>query len=216
MAQDSGVLVVDLDDGGPGAPTPFDAPRAAAPGPPRGGRRWPPAWPERTPGWVRGPLGAVAAAALAAALVGPLAAARTSALADEHDRTHAQVVVGGGAFVTARAPSSYDYNTRALLELQLVNTGGVPVTLLDVSLSGAAVHFDDDLEAGREVAPGESASVLLSGPVPCLEDERLEPGAPTAVVRTADGTEHELALPVPESLSWGGGLQRACALSDRT
>ena len=220
MAQDTDVLVVDL-DGRPGAAGRSDAEpaaRGAAPRRPRraDGRAWPPRWPHGTPAWARGPLGAVAAAVLALAVGAPIAVARAGALEADRDRGRADVAVGGGALVTVRAPSSYDYNTRALLELHLVNTGSAPVTLLDVRLTGAAAGFDDDLEAGVEVAPSTSAAVLLSGPVPCLDDVELAPGAPTAVVRSADGTEHVLDLPEPDAVSWLSSLRRACDLGGRS
>jgi hypothetical protein len=204
---------------GPGGhPAAASGPRAPQhPGPRREGRRVPGwrTWPEGTPPWLRSPLGTAVVAALAAGLTGLLVGVRASAVQDERlqeQQAGTSVVAASGELVAVHLPDSADYNTRATVDLQLVNAGPAPLTLLDARLSGDGSLVRAHLGAGQVLAPASSTHVLLTGPVRCALDGRATTGAPRVRVRTPDGAEHERALAVPTTAGWSGGLERACAL----
>jgi len=190
-------LVEDLDAAPGPAPHGGSAAPAGAPGPP--GRRAP-SWPEGTPAWVRSPLGAGAAALLAAALVGGAGVqqvrARAAAdLAQQRDLALVQVGTPEVSFSGSEPPAGEQFEVP--LTVAVVNGGERSV---EVSVLGLSTEHVEVVGAPQpvEVAPGSSSTATLEARIDCATvpaPSQVFPGdrGPSwvDVALVADGTRHE-------------------------
>lgn len=166
MVDGPGDLVEDLDD----APEQVRDDRSPVrpSGAARGGLR-PPSWPDRTPAWVRSPLGVLAAVLVTALVVGGAGVQQVRAraeadLARQHDLSLVQVGAPVLAFDGSRLPSAD--RAEATVQLDVTNAGARRAAVSVVGLSA------DHVELAGEAAPveldaGESRTVMLDVVVDC-------------------------------------------------